>query len=353
MLNIRNKFTITDQIYFSKRLSILLESNLSMIESLKIMRSIEENKYKIMIYDSLIKSCEAGLSLSKSLNYLNIKLDSLLITLIKNGEQTGTLILSLSLISKNLEKRNENIKKIISTLIYPAFIFIATIFMAIFLVMYIFPKILPLLNSLNIELPILTRVVKFIYELSISYGIYLIISILTSAILFKFVYNKYYFFKFLIHKYILRIPLLSNYLILNINSSLCNIGEIILSSNKPLSDLHAFNRDTSSNLIYKGIFDQIYNESISGISFTQSISKYPYFFNKTMVNMCSIGEKSGNLQEMMGYCSKIFEQDIDTSLRRFSSLIEPILMIFMGIIVGSIALSIILPVYEITNNLNK
>ncbi len=353
MIKITKKFSIIDQIYFAKRLSILLESNLSMLEALKIMKSMENEAYKIKIYDNLINDCEIGISLSKSLLNLNLKLDSLLITLIKNGEQGGTLVLSLSQISRNLEKRNELMKKMISTLIYPAFIFIATIFMAIFLVMYIFPKILPLLNSLNIQLPFLTRLVKFLYEFGISYGLYVATLSLLIIFSFKFSYKRFDIFKFNIHKILFKIPILSNYLILDINSFLCNIGEILLSTNRSLSDLHLFNRDTTTNLIYKKIFNQIYNESLIGISFTKSISKYPKFFNKIMINMCNIGERSGNLSEMMGHCSRIFEQDIDTFLKRFSSLIEPILMIFMGVIVGSIALSIILPVYEITNSLNK
>jgi general secretion pathway protein F len=324
-----------------------------MLESLKIMKSMEDNINKINIYNSLISDCEFGLSLSKSLQNLNIKLDSFLLTLIKNGEVSGSLMLSLSQISKNLEKRNELIKRVISTLIYPIFIFIATIFMAVFLVMYIFPKILPLLNSLNIKLPFLTRLVKLIYEFSIGYGLYVLFGSLFIIFIYKYSYNKFINFKLIIHKLILKIPLVSSYLILDINSSLCNVGEILLASNKSLSDLHIFNRDTAKNLVYKEIFNNIYNDSIIGISFTQSLSKYPKFFNKIMINMCNIGERSGNLSEIMSHCSKIFEQDIETILKRFSSLIEPVLMIFMGIVVGSIALSIILPVYEITNNLNK
>jgi type II secretory pathway component PulF len=80
---------------------------------------------------------------------------------------------------------------------------------------------------------------------------------------------------------------------------------------------------------------------------------YPNLFLRIMIDMCSIGERTGNLALMFGHCSRIFEQDIDLFLKRFSSLIEPVLMIFMGLIVGSIALSIILPVYEITNHLSK
>jgi type IV pilus assembly protein PilC len=83
------------------------------------------------------------------------------------------------------------------------------------------------------------------------------------------------------------------------------------------------------------------------------MNQYPQIFVQTMIDMCAIGEKTGNLALMLGHCSRIFEQDLDLLFKRFSALIEPVLMITMGIIVGAIALSIILPVYEITNHLTK
>lgn len=347
------KFTILDQIYFTQRLSILLDSNLSMLDSLRIIKSMETSKFKIDIYNNLIADCERGVSLSKSILNLSVKFDSFLITLIKNGEQTGSLVNSLLQVSKNLEKRNEIKKRIVGTLIYPAFILFATVGMAVFLVMFIFPKILPLLNSLNIKLPLLTRIVKFIYEFSSQYFIHSSVLLILLIILIKYVYSKVYRIKLIAHKTIFRIPLISNYFVLNTNSNICSIGEILLNSNRSLSDLHVFNREQSRNIIYAQAFDSIYSDSINGISFAQSITKYPGLFNRIMINMCDIGERTGNLSLMMGHCSRIFEQDIDILLKRFSSLMEPVLMILMGVIVGSIALSIILPVYEITNHLSR
>ncbi len=90
-----------------------------------------------------------------------------------------------------------------------------------------------------------------------------------------------------------------------------------------------------------------------GIAISISLKKRNRFFPRLLSDMCILGEKTGGLGPMLGHCGRIFEQDIDNSLKRFSSLVEPILMVFMGLIVGSIALSIILPVYEITNHLSK
>jgi type II secretory pathway component PulF len=163
--------------------------------------------------------------------------------------------------------------------------------------------------------------------------------------------NKY--IKIRYHEILLKTPILGLYIKIKILSSVCSIGEIILSSGRSLTEFHSFSYNSSNNLIFKDAFNKIYDQSIQGISFTNSMKLYPNLFLRIMIDMCSIGERTGNLALMFGHCSRIFEQDIDLFLKRFSSLIEPVLMIFMGLIVGSIALSIILPVYEITNHLSK
>lgn len=351
-MNTKYSFKISDQIFFAQRLSLLLDSNISLKESLSIMKSMDASKMRKKIYERLILDCEQGVSLSRSMLNSKVVFDSLLIILIKNGEYSGSLVSTLSQVAKNLEKRNELKKKLISTLIYPSFIFIATIGMTLFLVLYIFPKILPLLGSLDIELPLLTRMVKFIYEYAISYGlqtagISIVLSVLSIFLIKKITYIKKHF-----HKTLIFIPILGSYIKMNTLGTLCGIGEMLLSSGRSLSEFHSFSKESSKNLLFKSAFKDIYSQSIKGISFSNSMEAYPKLFSRTMVDMCSIGERTGNLATMLGHCSRLFEQDIDLFLKRFSSLIEPMLMIFMGVIVGAIALSIILPVYEITNHLN-
>lgn len=353
MINMLNIFPISNQIFFAERLSLLLESGISLTDSIKILKSIENSKQRQLLYSKIVEECDSGISLSKSLLNLKIRFDPLFISLIKNGEQTGNLPNSLKEISRNLEKRNDLRKRLISTMIYPTFIFFATIAMTLFLVLYIFPKILPLLSTMNIELPFLTRLVKTFYELSIHYGLYFslfLMLIITSIII---LYRKYLNFKRIFHFIVLRIPLLKIYIITNIISNISSIGQTFLLSGKSLSDLHLFLKDSISNIIYKDIFIEIYSDSLKGVTFSNSMKNNNQYFSNTLINMTEIGEKTGNLAMMLGHSSKIFEQDMDMFLKRFSALIEPILMIFMGIIVGGIALSIILPVYEITNHLSK
>lgn len=346
-------FSINDQIFFAQRLSLLLDSNISLIDSLNIIKSIDTSRNKKDIYRQIIDSCQKGISLSKSISISKAKFNFLLITLIKNGERSASLSISLYQASKILEKKNEFKKKIISILIYPVFILLATLFMALFLILYIFPKILPMLNSLNIKLPLMTIILREIYFFSISYGFIVLILLILVFVLFYFIYKKVNRAKIIFNKLLLNIPFIKNYIKLSISSSICNIGDTFLSSGNSLSDFNLFSIESINNILYKKAFNDIYNQSLQGISFSNSLLKYNNLFPKVMIDMCAIGEKTGNLSIMMNHISKIFDQDLDIFLKRFSSLIEPILMIIMGIVVGSIALSIILPIYEITNHLSK
>lgn len=349
----KKSFKLSDQLFFAQRLSLLLNSGISIIEALSMMKNIDSSVHRKDIYELFIKEIQQGVSLSRSIKNKNIRFHNILITLIQNGESSGHLSEALMQAYYYLEKKNEMLKKIISSLIYPAFIVIATICMTLFLILYIFPKIIPLLRSLNIELPMITRIVQAIYYFSISNGIWIVVGVIVTYLFSIFLIKKSVYFKCKFHKLIISIPIANKYIKIYLVSSICSMGEMLLNSGKGLPEMLKFSTESSKNIIYKNVFNEIYLESVKGVSLNSSIRKYKNIFPPLLADMCEIGEKTGNLAQMFGHCSRIFEQDLDIFLKKFSSLIEPILMVLMGLIVGSIALSIILPIYEITNHLNK
>ena len=348
-----NAFSYDDQIFFAQRLSLLLNSGISIVESLRIMKNIDESVHHKKIYDLLIEDISKGIALSKSIKRINLKLDLFLYILIKNGEEGGRLVETLSQAYVYLEKNSEMKKKIVGSLIYPMFIVIATIAMTLFLILYIFPKIIPLLSSLNVTLPLITRVVQGIYYFMIGYGLWAVGGVVCFVFAVRFLIRKNIRVRYKIHSFISSLPIVKKYLQILRMSSLCSIAEMSLSSGKGLPDILAFWSESSENLVYKNIYIQVEAELKRGVNLSNALNKYSNLFPILLITMISIGERTGNLGIMFGHCSRIFEQDIDTILKRFTSLIEPILMVFMGLIVGSVALSIILPVYEITNHLSK
>lgn len=346
-------FKVPDQLFFAQRLSLLLQSGISMVEALTMMRNIEASPVRKKAYAVLIQNIEQGVTLSRSIKNAKISFKTLLMTLIQNGESSGRLAEALQQAFLYLDKSNEMKKKFISSLLYPFFIVLATIVMTLFLVLYIFPKIIPLLSSLDIDLPLITRIVQGIYYFSISYGLWSMAGFILLIIIVHISISRSANLKRKAHLLVLSTPFLHSYIKTYLASSFCNMGEMLLSSGKGLPDLLLFSKDSARNVIFREVFGTLHDESVQGISLSTSLKKHGRCFPPLLADMSALGEKTGNLAVMFGHCSKIFEQDIENALKRFSSLVEPCLMVLMGLIVGSIALSIILPVYEITNQLSK
>ncbi len=346
-------FALSDQIFFAQRLSLLLNSGISTVESLSIMKNMDSSIKRKAVYGLMIENIERGLSLSRVIRNEKIKFNNFLIMLIQNSELSGNLADALLQACAFLEKKNKMKKKIISSLIYPFFIVVFTILMTLFLILYIFPKIIPLLKSLNITLPVMTRIVQGLYYFLISYGFWVFIFI---AVLFSFLYvliHKIQKLKYKMHAFYISIPFLNKYIKTYSIYPICSMAEMLLSSGRSLADIMNMSKEYSANLVYKRVFFDIHEELLKGVSLSVSIRNNSRYFPPLLPHMCEIGERTGNLAYMLKNCSSIFESDIDDILKRFTSLIEPTLMIFMGLLVGSIALSIILPVYEITNHLGK
>ncbi len=339
------------QLQFAQRCAVLLESGISLSETLSIIIRMEKSKSHLKAFSLLQESVLKGASLSKSILSAKIKCDPTLIAMITYGESAGILALSLRQAGEIMEKKNELQKKLIGTLIYPAFIALATVGMTLFLVMYIFPKILPLLSSMDITLPLLTRAVKKMYEFLIQYGLWAFIFMATGAGIFWYVYRKNKEVRYKIQIILLVVPLIGDGLKKYFICIQCRSAGILLDCGQTLPAILEQAALSSTYEPYKKAWQLAIHEINRGISLSEFLHSLKGLFPSIVPDMLSIGEKTGTLSSMFHHVSRMYDKELDDFIKQLSTLIEPILMIIMGLIVGSVALSIILPIYEITNHL--
>ncbi len=343
------------QLQFAQRCSVLLESGISLSETLSIIIRMEKSKKRLLIFSSLREKVEQGVSLSKSIILTKAKFDPLLVSMIAYGEISGILALSLKQAGEIMEKGNIIKKKIIGALIYPAFIALATIVMTLFLVMYIFPKIIPLFVSMNITLPLITRVVRKIYELGLHYGLYAGLSVIIGGAVFYYFYagKKQAVFRHKIQIVLLVIPILGQVLQKYFICIYCRSTATLLDCGQSLPMILEQLVTASTFDPYRKAWRFSRGEIERGISLSESLGSFKTIFPSVVVDMLCIGERTGSLAMMFHHVSQMYEQELEDFIKQLSTSIEPILMIFMGLVVGSVALSIILPIYEITNHLSK
>lgn len=342
-----------EQMIFINKCAILIESGISLGEALEIIIEVEKSVKKRKILNTIKDNVEKGLPLSKSLLISKIGIKASIISMIKSGEDSGALPSVMKQVFLIMEKESDLKKKILGALVYPAFIAIATLAMTLFLVMYIFPKIIPLFYSMNIELPFITKLVKYIYEFFVDYGWISTLVLMVLFTLFFFLYKKHKKIRHIAQQLLLFSPFLGQsikYYILSI--SLKSISTL-LDSGKSLVSVLGDMKVSSDYGPYRESWGFCQKDVEKGISLSESMKRNQNLFPILVSSMLFIGERSGSFAPMLSRVSDIYEQDLEAFIKKISSLLEPVLMIIMGLVVGSVALSIILPIYEITNHLTK
>ncbi len=346
-----SKFSIKEQTYFIKRLSFLIKAGIPVVDSLQMIREQNRSKKHSKILDIIIDDVSNGQRLSTSLSKFRNVFGDFSINIIGFGEATGILSENLEYLANELQKRQALKKKIVGAFIYPAVVTLATFGIVIFLMTYLFPKIMPIFSSLHLQLPLSTRIVIFLSNFIKHNGITLIVGTILLIIGFIVALRKSPGFHFYFNKYTLKIPVIGEVVKqYNLANSLRTIG-LLLKSGITLSEALPITAKTTSNLVYKKEFENLGKIVDKGARISVYLDESRNLFPDVISQIISAGERSGNLSNSLIYLSEMYEAEVEDFTKNISNIIEPVLMIFMGIMVGFIAISIITPIYSITQNL--
>ncbi len=348
-----SKFSIKKQTFFAKRLSFLIKAGVPMLESIHVLIKQTKSKSEIKVLNKVTSDIANGQSLATSLSRFKGVFGNFAINIIKAGESSGTLMQNLNYLADELNKKEILRKKIMSALLYPIIITIATFGITGLLIVYIFPKILPIFKSLNAQLPLSTKILIFLSEVIRDYGIHIFFGFLILTIIVYVLNKKIPRVRLTFHKLILRLPFIGNVVRhYNLTNTTRTLG-LLLESGISLNESLAITIDTTENLQYKKAFEDISNGVMKGKTISDSISRKSIVFPDMLEQMIAIGEKSGNLSNTLIYLSEYYENEFDDLTKNLSSSIEPLLMIIMGLLVGFVAISIITPIYGITQHLQQ
>ncbi|MEK7609540.1 MAG: type II secretion system F family protein [Patescibacteria group bacterium] len=340
------KWKRRDLILLLERLELYISSGLTIDKALEILgQGISERQATSLA--KVRANVVAGSPLSKSFA-THLNLSRTLVGLIEHGESSGELARTIQTAKTLLEREEELSKKCLSALAYPVIIGIFSLILTIGLVRGVMPQIIPMLKSLHVQLPLLTRVVMFVSENLLSYGLYIFLGIITIFITTSFTYKKSSLFKGFCHNFLAHIPILgqlfySYYLSLFLQSC----GSLVESG---LRIGYSYSNTTAtvsfiplSKLLNTQIVN-IHRGIPLGSLMANKSNKIPRYISPLLL----AGESSGTLGKSLIRVASILDRDIEHSLKRMTSLIEPVMMAGMGCVVGAIALSIMMPIYDIS-----
>ncbi len=346
------RLSAQEKINFARHLSMILHAGMPVVEGLTMLRKQKFSKTLTRVFDTLIDDVNQGRLLADSLARFPSLFGDFFTNIVRIGETSGTLADNLVYLSEEIKKGRELQTKVRSALIYPMVLLVATIAVVSFLTFFVFPKILPVLSGFNVPLPATTRALIAFLDFATNYGIPSVIGIAVVLIGGRLLVTHVRPVRKKVHELMLSLPVLgtlSRYV--NI-ANFSRVFALLLKSGVHIVEAIRITSSTFTNLVYRDAFDGAADAIQKGESLGAYFELHEDIFPPLLASIVTIGEQTGNLEENLMYLSTHYTEETDESLKTMTSLLEPVLLIGMGLLVGFVALSIILPIYSLSQGIS-
>ncbi len=345
-ITIGSPISLTDKIFLTKYLALMLRSGTDLFKAIDIlMNDFEKPAMKSLLLE-IRENLEKGLPFYKTFERYPKMFSSVFTNMIRAGETSGNLDKIFADLSQSLEKQRDLRQRIRSALIYPILLVVASAGILVLLVTFAIPRISSMFLESNIKVPGVTRFIFGVSSFTSSFGGYIAlfigILILAIFILFKYSSSGKLFFDRLIYK----IPVVKNILkTISYQQFSATFGSLMKSGLPILENL----KITSTTINHQDMKRAILRVADEGLARGLTLGEAfrgEEVFPQSIRTLISVGEQAGHTEEILVTLADFYESEIDTAVKSLVSLVEPIMLLVIGIIVGGIALSVVLPVYQ-------
>ena len=341
---------LKEKMTFTRNLSVMVSSGLTVSRAVNNLALQTNNKTFKKILESVDTDLQAGKTLSEGLGKYPSVFNELYVNMVYVGEVSGNLEEVLDILALQLEKENDLLSKVRGALIYPAVIVFAMIGIGILMLVYILPKITGVFKDMDVELPATTQVIMAISDFVRGHYI-----ITTAVAIFLVVGTKFFagtipgkrFFGFVF----VRTPIIGN-IIVKVNCArFARIYSSLLKSGVSVVNSLTIISKTLGNLYYKDVLNEAIAEVQKGVELSKIIGKYPRLFPLLVTQILAVGEETGKTDAVLQRLAEFYEEEVSQITKNMSSIIEPILMLFIGGGVGFFAVAMLQPMYSVLENI--
>ena len=332
-------------LFFTNELALLIKSGLTFTKAIEIILKEEKNKKFKDILKRIHKNLTIGKNIYDSFKPFENTFGSTYLYILKIGELSGNIVESLEDISKSLDFDLSRQKKLAGILIYPIVVISLTFLIVSFLLIYILPSFITIFEENQIELPLITRILLSISR-NFHYILLFIICILTIIFIFNMYINKNKCKRIKRDKFLLNIFLFGELKKLLLASNLYHSFSILLNSGIGMVESLEILYTNNNNYYLKDRLFDVKKSILAGNNIATSF-KNLNLYNDRFSILISVGEESGYLSENFLQISKILKEDFDYKLKKLLAILEPLVVLILGLIVGFIVLAIYLPILSI------
>lgn len=341
----REKVRLKDLSIYSRQLSILINADLPLIQSLNILAEQTKNKYFSRVIKSIREEVEAGSTLNQAKRKFPKVFDNLYCNLVASGEQSGSLDVVLTRLAEYIEKMVKLRSQVTQAMTYPSAIMAFAILVSIFMMWKIVPVFSNLFIELGAELPFLTLIIVSMSNFVQKYIIWIFVGAIGLIILFRYI-NRTPQGRRAIDSVKLKMPLFGELIRKVAVSRITRTLSTLLSGGVPILESLKITSSTAGNMIIEEGVVEARRSVAEGKNFTDSLKEsgqFPFM----VTQMVSVGEATGTLDEMLMKIADFYDDEVSASVASLLSLLEPILLIVVGGIIGSIVISMYLPIFSL------
>ena len=336
-----------DVMLFSKQFATMVKAGLPILNVLSMLRDQIEHPTMKEIIEDIRKSLEGGVTLSKCFEKYPKIFDNIYINLIKAGEASGKLDIFLLKLVDSLEKREKVKKKIKGALMYPAVMFSVAITVMVFMLIKVVPVFAKMYEGMGVALPTPTAVIMTASNfMRGSGGATLGIMTVLLYIIFKYATTKIPKVRYKWHKYIIGMPIFGDMILKSLLARIALIMGNLSAAGVNLLEALEIAKSVSNNDVVTQALENVKKGVFSGDTLTKLFLKEPVF-PPTFSQLISVGEQTGSLDEMFTSVSVYYEEEFDTAVENMSSLIEPIMIVFMGTMIGGLMIAMYSPIFNV------
>ncbi len=339
-----NKVSKKDLAIFSRQLAVLLQSRVPVTQSLKSLSvQLKNPGFKEKIF-KIAQLVEEGSPLSEALAAFPEIFNVFYVSLIRTGEASGKISESLSYLSDHLERESDIESQVTGAMIYPIFVICVLLLVIPIVIFFVMPKLVDLLKETTVKPPVFTQMMIDMYGFLGNYG-----WILLVGFFFLVLFVIYYFTtkegRVRWDEFSLKIPFLGGFLKKTFLIRFAENISTLIGAGLSINNALKITRDTVGNSVYKKILTETEERVSEGEKISSVLVKYPDYAPPFVVQMIQVGEETGTLDKNLMQIVIFYNKEVKRSIETFTALLEPVLIIIMGIFVAFLAISVLEPLY--------
>ena len=347
------KIPTKELVIITRQMAILLDAGLPLIRSLRTIETQAKNKISKMIIGEVADNVEGGSTFSESLGKSKKTFDNLYVNMIKAGESAGALEIILDRLASFMEKTAKIVGKVKSAMIYPIVVITVASLVTSMLMIFIVPKFKKIFSELlaGVPLPGITQFVMGISDALMSDWYYILGGIIAFIIFLK-IFAKFKFGRYTLDWILLHLPIFGSIVLKSSISRFSRTFGTLLNSGVPVLNALVIVRDTAGNMVVVNAVQKVHDAVKEGEGVSGPL-KETKIFPEMVVSMLEVGEETGKMAELLEKIADTYDEEVDNAVDALTSIIEPIMIVGMAVVVGTIVIGMFMPLIKIMQTLGQ